>query len=66
MAVRVRAAVDAQDAFREPKRGVRHRFDHLLCVVMLLSYTCVYLSGHPFSGPSGMESGAPLNWSGVL
>ena len=47
MAVRVRAAVDAQDAFREPKRGVRHRFDHLLCVVMLLSYTCVYLYAEP-------------------
>jgi hypothetical protein len=43
MAVRVRAAVDARDAFREPKRGVRHRFDYLVCVVLLLSNTCVYL-----------------------
>jgi hypothetical protein len=33
---------------------------------MLRDTYVVRLSGHPFSGPSGMESGAPLNWSGVL
>jgi hypothetical protein len=47
MAVRVARQQDARDAFREPKRGVRHRFDYVLGVVLLLSNTCVYLYAEP-------------------
>jgi hypothetical protein len=35
MAMRVARQQDARDAFREAKRGVRHRFDYLVCVVLV-------------------------------
>jgi hypothetical protein len=38
MAVRVRAAADARDAFREAKGGVGHRFDY-----PFLSFVCCFV-----------------------